>query len=112
MSEDTNHEIVTELRKLKRAFYAMLIFFILACIPSFYTGLTHNPSDSQERAARLQAQQDAYDKRAKRTEDEQQLAEALLKRQEDSLTRFEKILDTWERQQKQYQTYLDSLGKK
>ncbi len=31
--------------------------------------------------------------------------------QEKAFTRFEKILDTWEQQQKQYQTYLDSLKK-
>jgi multidrug efflux pump subunit AcrA (membrane-fusion protein) len=38
--------------------------------------------------------------------------EELLKRQEEGVKRYEKILETWERQQQQYQTYLDSLGKK
>jgi len=49
MSEDSNQEILVELRKLKRIFYAILVFIILGSIPSFYYGVTHDSSDSWER---------------------------------------------------------------
>ena len=49
MSEDINQAILAELRKLKRIFYAMLVVFILACIPAFIAGFTHDSSDSWER---------------------------------------------------------------
>lgn len=49
MSDDTNLAILTELRKLKRIFYAMLVVFILACITLFIVGPTHDSSDSWER---------------------------------------------------------------
>ncbi len=48
MSEDTNQEILTELRKLKRIFYAVLVVFILMAIPSFYYGFTHDSTVSWE----------------------------------------------------------------
>ena len=38
--------------------------------------------------------------------------EGHIKRQEEYLNRYQNILETWERQQRQYQKYLDSLGKK
>jgi len=93
-----------------------------------------------EQVKRQQAQLDAYDRQSKSAdeqirvrsnlqaradellrsqEDTHKRADAImvvqeqmLKRQQDDLARYEKILETWERQQKQYQTYLDSLGKK
>ena len=49
MSNDSNQEILVELRKLKRIFYAILVFIILGSIPSFYYGVTHDSSDSWER---------------------------------------------------------------
>jgi cytochrome c-type biogenesis protein CcmH/NrfG len=49
MSEDSNQEILAELRKLKRIFYAILVFIILGFIPSFYYGVTRDSSDSWER---------------------------------------------------------------
>ena len=38
--------------------------------------------------------------------------EQSIKRQQDDIDRFERILTMWESEQKQYQLYLDSLGKK
>jgi cytochrome c-type biogenesis protein CcmH/NrfG len=58
MSEDINQEILVELRKLKRIFYAMLICFILAFIPAFYTGPTHDYSNSWERVTAAMRRQD------------------------------------------------------
>jgi len=58
MSEDTNQEILVELRKLKRIFYAMLFFFILACVPAFYEGVTHDSSDSWEQVTSAMRRQD------------------------------------------------------
>jgi len=49
MSEDTNQEILAELRKLKRIFYAMLIFFILAGITPFIAGSPRDSSVSWDR---------------------------------------------------------------
>jgi cytochrome c-type biogenesis protein CcmH/NrfG len=49
MSEDINQEILAELRKLKRIFYAMLVVFFLACILPFIVGPTHDSSDSWDR---------------------------------------------------------------
>jgi cytochrome c-type biogenesis protein CcmH/NrfG len=57
MSEDINQAILVELRKLKRLFYAILFFFILASVPAFYAGLTHDSPDSWERVSAAMRQQ-------------------------------------------------------
>ena len=49
MSDDTNKEILAELRKLKRIFYVILVVFILACIPPFIVGSTRDSSASWDR---------------------------------------------------------------
>ena len=49
MNEEINQAILAELRKLKRIFYAMLVFFILACITPFIVGPAHDSSDSWDR---------------------------------------------------------------
>lgn len=59
-------------------------------------------------AADLLKQQEAMHARAEALFVKQ---EEMIKRQEADLDRYDKILDTWEKQQKQYQKYLDSLGK-
>ena len=48
MSEDINQEILAELRKLKRIFYALLVVFILMAIPPFYYGVHQDSSNSWE----------------------------------------------------------------
>jgi cytochrome c-type biogenesis protein CcmH/NrfG len=57
MSEETNQEILAELRKLKRIFSAMLVVFILMSIPSFYYGFTHDSSNSWERVTTAMGRQ-------------------------------------------------------
>jgi cytochrome c-type biogenesis protein CcmH/NrfG len=60
MSEDSNHEILVELRKLKRIFYAILVFIILGSIPAFYAGFTrgYSQADSWERVTTAMRRQD------------------------------------------------------
>ena len=51
MNEDSNQEILVELRKLKRVFYLILVFVIVGSIPAFYVEFTRGSSqvDSWER---------------------------------------------------------------
>jgi hypothetical protein len=54
---------------------------------------------------RAEKQQDAYERILDREQ-------KLIEKQEEQTQRFEVILNTWGTQQKQYQSYLDSLTKK
>jgi cytochrome c-type biogenesis protein CcmH/NrfG len=49
MSEDINQQILAEIRKLKRIFYAMLVVMVLTCIPFFYYAFTQDSSVSWTR---------------------------------------------------------------
>jgi len=74
-------------------------------------------TDAQSKQAEeLLAQQEARAKQYTKLLAEQEVrtkrADELLDRQAKDLDRYEKILATWENQQRQYQSYLDSLGKK
>lgn len=57
MSEDTNQDILAELRKLKRIFYAMLVVLILMAIPPFYYGFTQDSPNSWDRVTTLMRRQ-------------------------------------------------------
>jgi hypothetical protein len=72
----------------------------------------------QARAKRSEALLAAQEQRSKQYHDyfqkvaeHQKRYDAILAKQEEDIARFGKILDTWDRQQREYQTYLDSLKK-
>jgi cytochrome c-type biogenesis protein CcmH/NrfG len=60
MSEDINQEILAELRKLKRAFYVILVFIILGALPAFYAGFTrgYSQANSWDRVRTAMSRQD------------------------------------------------------
>ena len=60
MSEDSNQEILVELRRLKRVFYLILVFIIVGSIPAFYAGFArgYSQADSWERVTTAMRRQD------------------------------------------------------
>jgi tetratricopeptide (TPR) repeat protein len=60
MSEDSNQDILVELRKLKRVFYVILVFIILGSVPAFYAGFTRGLSkaDSWDQVTTAMRRQD------------------------------------------------------
>jgi len=111
---------------MKRSLYLAVALAIVTVAFWFYlphadaqpTATPAQPSDAQQAAAEQQARIDQYNQLVRQQEDRARRTESLLERQEKlmdnqekAFARFEKILDTWEQQQKQYQTYLESLKK-
>jgi cytochrome c-type biogenesis protein CcmH/NrfG len=60
MSEDSNQEILVELRKLKRAFYLVLIVIIVITAPAAYEGFKsgYSQAESWERVRTAMSRQD------------------------------------------------------
>jgi cytochrome c-type biogenesis protein CcmH/NrfG len=60
MNDDINQDILMELRKLRRAFYLILVFIIVGAVPGFYYGFTQGSSqtDSWERVRTAMSRQD------------------------------------------------------
>ncbi len=99
---------------MKAAIFAAGVAAGIAAILLFFNLKTNSGeavTASPEFAAQYQAAQKQSIDMVARQAKHMELYETMLNKGIDDQNRFSKVLDTWEAQQKQYQSYLDTLPK-